>query len=74
MQLKKRIHAAPPDHYSLGYSMLSYLRNEKGAERKKFNELMENKSLIEDELQKGALKARRIAQTVLEKVRTKIGY
>jgi len=43
-------------------------------ERKKFNELMENKNLIEDELQKGALKARSIAQTVLKKVRTKIGY
>jgi len=44
------------------------------AERKKFNELMENKNLIEDELQKGALKARSIAQIVLKKVRTKIGY
>jgi len=43
-------------------------------ERKKFNELMENKNLIEDELQKGALKARSIAQTVLKKVRTKVGY
>ena len=43
-------------------------------ERKKFNELMENKNLIEDELQKGALKARSIAQTVLKKVRTIVGY
>ena len=43
-------------------------------ERKKFNDLMENKNLIEDELQKGALKARSIAQTVLKKVRTKVGY
>ena len=43
-------------------------------ERAKFAELMEDKTLIEEELQKGALKARAIAQTVLKRVRTKIGY
>ena len=43
-------------------------------ERSKFTALMENKSLIEEELQKGALKARAIAKTVLKRVRTKIGY
>jgi tryptophanyl-tRNA synthetase len=44
------------------------------AERKRFNELMENTNLIEEELQKGAVKARKIAKTVLSRVRTKVGY
>ena len=43
-------------------------------ERKKFNKLMEDKDLIEKELQKGAKKARSIAHEVLGRVRTKIGY
>lgn len=43
-------------------------------ERKKFNKLMEDKDLIEKELQKGAKKAKSIAQEVLGRVRTKIGY
>ena len=43
-------------------------------ERAKFTELMEDKTLIEEELQKGALKARNIAQSVLKRVRTKVGY
>lgn len=43
-------------------------------ERTRFNELMSNKELIELELQKGAKKARLIAQEVLNRVRTKIGY
>ena len=43
-------------------------------ERKKFNNLMEDKDLIEKELQKGAKKAKSIAQEVLVRVRTKIGY
>ena len=43
-------------------------------ERAKFATLMEDKNLIEEELQKGALKARVIAQTVLKRVRTRIGY
>jgi tryptophanyl-tRNA synthetase len=43
-------------------------------ERTRFNELMNNKELIEEELQKGAKKARTIAQDVLKRVRTKVGY
>lgn len=43
-------------------------------ERTRFNELMSNKELVELELQKGAKKARLIAQEVLNRVRTKIGY
>jgi len=43
-------------------------------ERIHFNELMDNKDLIEQELQKGAKKARAIAKTVLARVRTQVGY
>ncbi len=43
-------------------------------ERQRFNELMENKELIEVELQKGAKKAKSIAKEVLKRVRTKVGY
>lgn len=43
-------------------------------ERIRFNELMDNTALIEQELLKGAEKARSIAQNVLKRVRTKIGY
>ena len=35
---------------------------------------MENKNIIEDELQKGAKKARVIAREVLSRVRKNIGY
>tara|TARA_E500000331_G_scaffold357982_2_gene422024 strand:+ start:1641 stop:2609 length:969 start_codon:yes stop_codon:yes gene_type:complete len=44
------------------------------AEREKFNYLMENKNMIELELQKGAQKARVIANEVLGRVRKNIGY
>ena len=43
-------------------------------EREKFNHLMENKDIIDSELAKGAEKARKIAQEVLQRVRQNIGY
>ena len=43
-------------------------------EREKFNHLMENKDIIDKELQKGAEKARVIASEVLNRVRKNIGY
>jgi tryptophanyl-tRNA synthetase len=43
-------------------------------ERKRFNYLMENKILIDNELDKGAIKARVIAKEVIERVRKNIGY
>ena len=43
-------------------------------EKEKFNHLMENKNIIEDELQKGAEKAKAIAKEVLNRVRKNIGY
>ena len=43
-------------------------------EREKFNQLMENKAIIDEELEKGAVKARVIAKEVLARVRKNIGY
>ena len=43
-------------------------------ERERFNHLMENTEEIESELLKGAEKAKVIAQSVLERVRQKVGY
>ena len=48
--------------------------NKYKAERRKFNHLMENKNIIEEELLKGAEKARVIAKVVLARVRKNIGY
>jgi len=43
-------------------------------EREKFNHLMENKNIIDNELTKGAVKAKVIATEVLNRVRGNIGY
>jgi tryptophanyl-tRNA synthetase len=43
-------------------------------EREKFNDLMENKNIIDTELAKGAQKARVLANEVLNRVRKNIGY
>ena len=43
-------------------------------ERERFNHLMENKVIIDTELEKGAEKARIIAKDVLQRVRQNIGY
>ena len=43
-------------------------------ERERFNYLMENKILIDKELERGAVKARVIAKEVLSRVRKNIGY
>lgn len=42
--------------------------------RAKYTELMNNKHLLDQELEKGAEKARKIATEVLSKVREKVGY
>ncbi|MCB0396394.1 MAG: tryptophan--tRNA ligase [Flavobacteriales bacterium] len=43
-------------------------------ERETYNEFIENPALIENELAKGAMKARLIAGKVMKRVRSKIGY
>jgi tryptophanyl-tRNA synthetase len=43
-------------------------------EREKYWELMENKELIDQKLDEGAEKARKVARPVLDRVRNKLGY
>ena len=43
-------------------------------QRERFNYLMENKTIIDNELDKGSIKARVIAKEVLQRVRKNIGY
>ncbi len=45
-----------------------------GKERRTFTELMGDKRKIDEELKIGALKAREVAQKVLNRVRNKVGY
>lgn len=45
-----------------------------GEEREKYDQLMNNKALIEEKLAKGAEKARKVARPVLNRVREKLGY
>jgi len=44
------------------------------AERKLYNDLMEDKDLLDQKLAVGAKKARKIAQVTLQRVRAVIGY
>lgn len=43
-------------------------------ERAKYNEFMDNKTLLDEELAKGAEKARTIIKDVVKRVRNKVGY
>lgn len=64
-------------NYGYGHAkqaLYELISNKYAIERVRFNELMNNKDLIENELKKGAVKARVIAREVLERVRTNIGY
>ncbi|MAZ30720.1 MAG: tryptophan--tRNA ligase [Flavobacteriales bacterium] len=64
-------------HYGYGHAkqaLYELIINKYSSERNRFNELMNKKDLIENELQKGAKKARIIAQSVLKRVRSKVGY
>lgn len=64
-------------NYGYGHAkqaLFELITNKYADQRTRFNELMNNQSLIEEELQKGAVKARKIAEDVLRRVRTKVGY
>ncbi|WP_417609582.1 tryptophan--tRNA ligase [Owenweeksia hongkongensis] len=64
-------------NYGYGHAKLALLNliTEKYTEqREKFNHYMENTHLIEEQLQKGAEKARPIAKEVLGRVRGKLGF
>lgn len=64
-------------NYGYGHAKLALLNliTEKYAkQREKFNHFMENTHLIEEQLQKGAEKARPVAQAVLGRVKGKLGF
>ena len=64
-------------NYGYGHAkqaLFELITNKYAVERTRFNELMNNQSLIEEELQKGAVKAKKIAKDVLQRVRAKVGY
>jgi len=64
-------------NYGYGHAKLALLEliNEQFSEQRgKFNHYMENTDLIEEAFKKGAEKARPIAQGVLERVRSKLGF
>ncbi|MBT3418064.1 MAG: tryptophan--tRNA ligase [Flavobacteriales bacterium] len=73
-QLKEKYEAG---NFGFGHAkqeLFELICNKFSKEREKFNYLMENKDIIEKELQKGAEKARKIAKEVLMRVRKNIGY
>ena len=73
-QLKEKYEAG---NFGFGHAkqeLFELICNKFSEEREKFNHLMENKDIIEKELQKGAEKARKIAKEVLMRVRKNIGY
>jgi tryptophanyl-tRNA synthetase len=63
--------------YGYGHAkkaLLDLVLDKFSKERTKYNELMANKSQLDDILKIGAIKARTVARDVLQRVRTKIGY
>lgn len=73
-ELKKKYEAGNFGYGHAKTELFELICHKYKAEREKFNYLMENKNIIEQELQKGAEKARVIANKVLARVRKNIGY
>ena len=76
-QIKEMVANYNGGNYGYGHAkqaLYELICNKYAIERERFNELMNNKNLIENELKKGAVKAREIAKDVLNKVRTNVGY
>ena len=64
-------------NYGYGHAKLAYfelLKTKYAQERELFNEFINNRKLIDENLGIGAEKARKIAREVLNRVREKIGY
>ena len=55
--------------WSCKQALYELICNKYAIERERFNKLMNNKNLIENELKKGVIKARKIAKHVLDRVR-----
>jgi len=73
-ELKAKYEAGNFGYGSAKQELFELICDSFSAEREKFNYLMDNKNIIEDELQEGAKKAKVIACEVLSRVRKNIGY
>ena len=64
-------------NYGYGHAkqaLFELITDQYSMERKRYMELMEDKSAIDQLLKEGAAKARKVAQPVLKKVRDKLGF
>ncbi|MEM7511836.1 MAG: tryptophan--tRNA ligase [Bacteroidota bacterium] len=64
-------------NYGYGHAktaLLELIKETYKEEREKYNYYMENKHLIDEELQKGASRAREVASGVLNRLRKRLGY
>jgi len=74
VQMKKNYREGNYGYGHAKQTLFELITSKYSLERIRFNELMENQNIIEDKLLKGAKKARSIAQKVLRRIRTKVGY
>lgn len=72
--LKKKYHGGNFGYGQAKQELFDLICQTYRKERESFNYLINNVDVIEEELKKGAIKARKIAQAVLKRVRKNIGY
>jgi len=72
--LKKKYHGGNFGYGQAKQELFDLICQTYRKERESFNYLINNVDVIEEELKNGAIKARKIAQTVLQRVRKNIGY
>lgn len=73
-ELKAKLEAGG---YGWGHAkkdLLDLIVEKYGEQREKFNELMSNKPILEEQLMLGAKRAREVGRGVLNRVRTKLGF
>ena len=64
-------------NYGYGHAkkeLLELILSKYSFERKLYNDFMKNPNLIEERLHKGSEKAKKIASSVLERVKSKLGF
>ena len=74
LELKGRYEAGNFGYGHAKQELFELICDKYKTEREKFNYLMENKNILDEDLAKGAEKARVIAREVLQRVRKNIGY
>jgi len=74
LELKGRYEAGNFGYGHAKQELFELICDKYKTEREKFNYLMENKNILDEDLAKGAEKARVIAREILQRVRKNIGY